>query len=121
MRLLRSFAAIALITAGVVGCGGDDDEGAGWAIVKVEILDGPSLASICIDSICTEFDPDRDVRTGEFSAFVEPETTFQVRRVGDPSDEGATGGSPVGGCMLLRLEIDAGTFVAGCDVPPAGS
>jgi hypothetical protein len=121
MRLVRAAVVLALLAVGIAGCGSDDDEAAGWAIVKVEIVDGPALAAICIDSICQEFDPVSPVRSGEFSAYVEPRSTFEVLRVGEPSGEGASGGSPVGGCMLLRLTSDSGEFVAGCDPPPAGN
>jgi hypothetical protein len=96
MRLVRAAVVLALLAVGIAGCGSDDDEAAGWAIVKVEIVDGPALASICIDSICQEFDPDSPVRSGEFSAYVEPRSTFEVLRVGEPSGEGASGGSRAG-------------------------
>ncbi len=120
MRIIRSVLILALIAVGLAGCGSGDDEAVGWAIVKVEIIDGATLASICIDSICQEFEPDSAVRRGEFSAYVDPRSTYEVLRVGETSGNGASGNSPVGGCMLLRLGIDAGEFVTNCDVPPAG-
>lgn len=99
-------------------CGSGDTSESGWAIVKVDIVEGPTLASICIDGTCRNFDPDSDVRTAEFSAYVDSGTIFEVIRVGESPDGGATGPSPVGGCMLVELEQESARFVAGCDAPP---
>jgi hypothetical protein len=112
---------VAALAVGLSSCGSADRVESGWAIVKVEILDGPALASICIDTDCRDFDPGADVRTGEFSAYTATGTVFEVRRVGESIGEGASGGAPVGGCMLVVLETDSGSFVGGCNVPPDGN
>lgn len=109
---------LVVVALGGSACASDDSAGTAWAIVKVEIRDGPALASICIDSICREFDPAAQVRTGEFSAYVESGTTFEVLRVSEAAGEGASGGSPVNGCMLLELDSESGSFVGGCGVTP---
>jgi len=105
----------ALVALGPAACASDDQDPAGWAIVKVESLDGRSLASICIDERCKRFDAASQVRSGEFSAFVERGTRFEVLRVGDSAGEGASGGSPVGGCVLLELASDSSALIGGCD------
>lgn len=109
------------VAVGATACSNDSSPTSGWAIVKVEVLDGPPLTAICIDSICEEFDQAADVRRGEFSAFVDVGTRFQVLREGDPDGEGASAGSPVGGCTLVRLAAGSTDFVGGCDVEPADS
>jgi hypothetical protein len=117
MKHLIVLLTVAAMATGITACSDDPAPAAGWAIVKVEILDGSTLTAICIDANCQEFDPADEVRTAEFSAFVDVGTEFEVRRVGD-TDGGAIGSSPVGGCMLVRLTADAGEFVGGCGVPP---
>ena len=121
MSIMRSVLIVAVIAAGSAACGPDDDDEIGWAIVKVEITDGAALSSICIDSNCEEFEPDRAVRRGEFSAYVDPGSTYEVLRVGETRGNGASGDSPVRGCMLLRLGFDSGEFITNCDVPPEGN
>lgn len=102
---------IALALVALAGCSGDDGgPEEGWAIVKVDLEeDSAPLASICIGDECRTFDQADDVRRAEFSALVTQGATFEVTVVGQT--DGASGGAPVGGCILVR---DGSQFIAGC-------
>ncbi len=121
IRFVTALLLVTLLAVGGAACTSDDTQDAGWAIVKVEILSGPPLASICIDSMCRDFDQDDAFQTGEFSAFVQAGTRFEVLQLGAGMGEGASGPSPVGGCVLLELDTETASFIGGCNAPPPES
>lgn len=121
MKALQ-FATLLLLTVGAAACSDAATPTEGWAIVKVEIVDGPPLTAICIGSVCRDFDPIDDVRVGEYSAYTTTDSTIEVRREGEEVGDGATmSGSAVGGCILVRMTADAVEFVGGCEAPPPES